>query len=138
MGRTLSLDELPQSAQERVELNIRITRMSIKAYLALLLAAACGGAAGQSAGGLESKMHNNCQALAKELNKSKNLGISPEGMLPLVTWHAACAERPPTGPGDVTALCEGKRVTAKGAERIFFWQKSKRGKLNKGYFMCTD
>lgn len=109
-----------------------------RAWVALCLAMACGISVGQGNDGLEKKMMDDCRALAKELNQSKRLDIRPEGLRPLVTWRAACAEHPPTGPGNVTALCEGKRVTAKGEEGVFFWQKSDRGKLNDWYFICTD
>ncbi len=61
---------------------------------------------------------------------------SLKDITPLVTWRAACAERPPTGPGNVTALCEGKRTAAKGGAGVFFWQKSHQGKLKRGYFEC--
>jgi hypothetical protein len=112
--------------------------MLAKIYLGLCLVAACGGAPGQGNDELAAKMMNDCQALARELNRSKQLGIRTEGLQPLFTWRAACAERPPTGPGDVTALCEGKRVTSKGEKGVFFWQKSDRGRLNEGYFDCDD
>jgi len=81
-------------------------------------------------------MLNDCQALAKAINKSHGVGISLKAISPLVTWRAACAEKPPTGPGNVTALCQGKRATTKGEDGVFFWQKSQQGKLNNGYFVC--
>ncbi|WP_444846866.1 hypothetical protein [Duganella caerulea] len=110
--------------------------MLVRIYLALSLATVCVAAFGQNENDLEKKMLTNCQVLAKDLNKSRGVGISPEGISPLVTWRAACAERPPTGPGNVTALCQGKRVSAQGEEGVFFWQKSQHGKLNSGYFIC--
>jgi len=112
--------------------------MPIKASLALLLATACGAALSQSNDDLERKMLNDCQILATKLSKSKKISISNDGIQPLVTWRAACAERPPTGPGNVTAHCEGKRDAAKGEERVFFWEKVKHGKFNRGFFICTD
>jgi hypothetical protein len=112
--------------------------MPIKAFFALLLATACGAALSQSNDDLERKMLNDCQILATKLSKSKKISISMDGIQPLVTWRAACAERPPTGPGNVTALCEGKRDAAKGEERVFFWEKVKHGKFNRGFFICTD
>ena len=57
-------------------------------------------------------------------------------MTPLATWRAACAERPPTGPGNVTSLCEGKLSAAKGGKGVFFWQKSIRANSIAGYFVC--
>jgi len=110
--------------------------MAVRVYLALLFATACGAAFGQSEDDLEKEMLINCQALAKEINKSDGVGIRLEGISPLVTWRASCAERPPTGPGKVTALCQGKRTTAKGEDDVFFWQKSQQGKLNSGYVVC--
>lgn len=110
--------------------------MSIKPYLVFCLAAVCGGALGQDNNELAKELQTGCQRLARELNDSKKLGIRPEGIAPLMTWRASCAERPPTGPGDVTALCEGIRFTRKGEESVFFWQKSVHGKLNDGYFIC--
>jgi hypothetical protein len=110
--------------------------MSIKVSLALVLTAVCGTVLAQGENDLEQKMLNDCQVLAKEINKSHGVGISLEAISPLVTWRAACAEKPPTGPGNVTALCQGKRVTAKGEDDVFFWQKSQHGKLNNGYYVC--
>lgn len=109
----------------------------VRIGLHLALATACGAAFAQG-GDPEKRMLDACQALAKEINRSKKAGISLQGLTPLVSWHAACAERPPTGPGKVTALCEGKRVTSRGEDRIFFWQKSDRGKRNDGYFICGE
>jgi hypothetical protein len=110
--------------------------MRIKSFLALCLATACTASHAQGDDKLEQSMLNECQVLAKEINKAKKVGISTKDMSPLFTWRAACAERPPTGAGNVTALCEGKRRTVKGEEGIFFWQKSNKGKLENGYFLC--
>lgn len=110
--------------------------MSIKVYLTLFFAGVCSVAFGQSGDDLEKKMLNDCKVLAKEINKSHGAGISLNDISSLVTWRAACADRPPTGPGNVTALCQGKRITDKGENEVFFWQKSERGKLNSGYFVC--
>jgi hypothetical protein len=110
--------------------------MRIKFYAALCFATACGAAFGQDVSELEKKRLDTCQAVAKEINKSHGVGISLKGITTLATWRAACAEEPPTGPGNVTALCEGKRIAAKGGAGVFFWQKSQRGKLNSGYIMC--
>lgn len=109
--------------------------MTLKFLFAFFLATSCATAYAQDED-FDKKGQDNCQRLAKQLNQSKQLGIRPQGMTSLATWRAACAERPPTGPGNVTALCEGTRVTNKGEERVFFWEKSSKGKLNNGYFAC--
>jgi len=111
-------------------------KMSIKLGFLLCLAMSCNAAFGQGDDDLEKKMLNDCRRLAKELDESDMLRIDLNSIRALLTWHAACAERPPAGPGNVTALCEGKRVTSKGEEGVFFWQKSDHGKLNRGYFPC--
>lgn len=108
-------------------------------YAALLLAIGCGTAFGAQPGNdVDAEGLGKCVSLAKELNQTKALGIRVDGLERLFTWRAACAERPPTGPGNVTVLCQGKYGNAKGEKQIFFWQKSKDGKLNNGYFSCTD
>jgi hypothetical protein len=110
--------------------------MRLKIYAALCLATACSAAFGEDLDDLEKKSRDTCQVVAKELNESKGVGIDLKSISIHATWRAACAERPPTGPGNVTALCEGKRIGAKGGGGVFFWQKSQRGKLNSGYFVC--
>lgn len=110
--------------------------MLIKVCLALSIAAMSTCALAQDDQDVDKKMLANCQALAGQLNKSHCTGISLNDITPLVTWRAACAERPPTGPGNVTALCEGKLSPAKGGKGVFFWQKSEQGKLHSGYFVC--
>ena len=110
--------------------------MLIKTCIALGLAAIACTAVAQESDDLDKQMLAKCQAVATQLNKSKNAGISLKGITPLVTWRAACAERPPTGPGNVTSLCEGKQAAAKGGKGVFFWQKSHQGKLDSGYFVC--
>ncbi len=111
--------------------------MGIKSFKVLLLAAACGIASAQGTDEVDRKMLDDCRVLAKKLNSSQKLGIMMDGIQPLFTWHASCAERVPTGPGDVTALCEGNRKVPKGQERVFFWEKQKHGKFNRGFFACT-
>jgi hypothetical protein len=110
--------------------------MSIKVCLALCIAGISTFSLAQDEQDIDKKMLAQCQALASQLNKSQGAGISLQEMTPLATWRAACAERPPTGPGNVTSLCEGKQAAAKGGKGVFFWQKSHQGKLNAGYFVC--
>lgn len=112
--------------------------MSIKLFTLLCLASACSVGFAQTADDADKEDVKKCQMLAADMNKSKGVGISMEGMTRLVTWRAACAERPPVGRGNVTALCEGKRTPAKGGGKVFFWQKSDHGQYNTGYFACDD
>ena len=56
----------------------------------------------------------------------------------LYTWRASCAEKPPTGEGDVLALCDGDLVSKNGViRRIFYWEKIKNnGERHIGYHLC--
>ncbi|MYM39443.1 hypothetical protein [Duganella qianjiadongensis] len=133
------LSSAPSAAFGQAQLRENLVsggKMLIKVCSALFLTAAWGSVFAQSESDLEKKMLNNCQVLANEINQSHSVGISLEAISPLVTWRAACAEKPPTGLGNVTALCQGKRFTAKGKDDVFFWQKSQHGKLNNGYYVC--
>jgi hypothetical protein len=111
--------------------------MFSKTILACCLAAVCSAASAEATDDLDKQMLEKCQAVAKELNKTRRAAISLDGLEPLVTWRAACAERPPTGPGNVTALCTGKHTAAKGERGVFFWEKNDHGKLHRGYFTCV-
>lgn len=88
-------------------------RILYKVFVALWITTICNATFAQSENFLEKRMLGNCRALAKELNKSHGVGIALENISPLVTWRAACAEKPPTGPGHVTALCQGERINGK-------------------------
>lgn len=112
--------------------------MSIKLFTALCLVSACSASFGQVANDSDKEDLKICQGVATELNRTKGVGIARDGMTRLVTWRAACAEEPPSGRGNVTALCEGKRTPSKGGGKVFFWQKSDHGKRNSGYYACTD
>jgi hypothetical protein len=111
--------------------------MFFRTVLACCLAAVCRAASAEATDDLDKHMLKKCQAVAKELNKTRRAAISLDGQEPLVTWRAGCAERAPTGPGNVTALCQGKRTTAKGEQGVFFWEKSSHGLPNRGYFTCS-
>lgn len=112
--------------------------MSLKMLLALGLAGLCTTSSAQGETDVEKKALAACQSLAKEMNQARHIGIRQDGMTSMFSWHAACAEKPPTGPGNVTALCEGRREAAKGGGKVFFWQKSDHGRLNNGYVACTE
>ena len=86
---------------------------------------------------IEAQMLRDCESLADVLNKTKNTNINANELRAFVTWRAACAEQPPTGEGNVMALCEGTSVNRDGtSELLFFWSKTHRGKLTTGYLSC--
>jgi hypothetical protein len=79
----------------------------------------------------------NCITLAELLNKSSKVNINVNDITPLYTWRASCAEKPPTGKGNVMALCEGTSIRSDGtAKLLFFWSKTNKGKLTTGYYSC--
>ena len=54
-----------------------------------------------------------------------------------VTWRAACAEKPPKCPGNVTALCQGDALTPTGQQKkVFYWEKASGKTLHTGYYWC--
>lgn len=86
---------------------------------------------------VEAEMIRKCESLAELLNKTKNTNININELRAFVTWRATCAEQPPTGEGNVMALCEGTSVRNDGSsELLFFWSKTNRGKLTSGYLSC--
>jgi hypothetical protein len=110
--------------------------MGIKIWIGLCMAGLCSVTSAQGAQEVDKKEIDACLVLAQEINKSHKLGIRSDGITRHLTWHDVCAERPPTGRGNVTALCQGTRTSAKGEQEVFFWQKSDHGKLHNGYFLC--
>lgn len=80
-----------------------------------------------------------CTQAAELLNRSGKVNINTNDLTPLVTWRASCAETPPTGDGNIMALCEGTSVGADGnGELLFFWSRTNRGKLETGYMACPQ
>ena len=112
--------------------------MTIQACFFLFLATAGGCAFAQQDDGGDREDVEACRVVAEKINQSHKLGIRREGLARFATWRAACAERPPTGKGNVTVLCQGKRPTGKGEQDVFFWEKSDGGKLRTGYFLCES
>jgi hypothetical protein len=72
------------------------------------------------------------------MNESKGVGINMERATRLVTWRAACAERPQPGRGSVTARCERQPHAGERRWKGVFWQKPDHGQSNSGYFTCDD
>lgn len=80
-----------------------------------------------------------CTQAAELLNRSGKVNINTNDLTPLVTWRASCAESPPTGEGNIMALCEGTSVGADGnGELLFFWSRTNRGKVDTGYMACPQ
>lgn len=51
----------------------------------------------------------------------------------LLLWASSCAENPPSGAGNVTALCQAKTRSGKG---VFYWTKAGTGLETSGYVLC--
>lgn len=78
-----------------------------------------------------------CETLARDIEKTLVPTSKITQIEYLVTWRAACAERPPTGPGNVKALCTGLILQTDGNSKgIFYWSKIYKGKINTGHFLC--
>ena len=64
-----------------------------------------------------------CQALGDRMARRHQLPGPVTGVEELVTWHAACAERPPSGPGLVALLCNGAIPRRAGSpSEVFYWE----------------
>lgn len=76
-----------------------------------------------------------CRALAARLQAEKP-GFphpAPQTVHGMLTWHASACERPPSGPGLVVQLCEGKAVDG---STVFFWEKTEGGRRSSGFLSC--
>jgi hypothetical protein len=110
-----------------------VTNKSALFLLTLLANAAVGAESAK----VDPSMHADCVKLAGLLNQSGKVNINQNEVTPLYTWRASCAEKQPTGTGNVMALCEGTSIRNDGkAERLFFWSKTKKGTVSRGYFSC--
>ncbi|MES2917856.1 MAG: hypothetical protein V4729_04480 [Pseudomonadota bacterium] len=99
------------------------------------------GEGGNDAGADDSDLalQQGCVQAAELLNRSGKVNINTNDLAPLVTWRASCAETPPTGEGNIMALCEGTSVGADGnGELLFFWSRTNRGKVETGYMACPQ
>lgn len=98
--------------------------------------------AAQTLDDLEREGVEQCTKLAARMFSSKskpNMPRKASNFAALVTWRASCAEKPPKGPGNVTALCEADAQTQSGEKkRVFFWEKSENGKKHTGYYWCEQ
>jgi hypothetical protein len=84
----------------------------------------------------EQELTQNCESLAKTMAKTdkKFLLIHVKDIKGLVVWRSSRCEKPPTGEGTITALCEGDLASGGG---ILFWQhKTKSGKHKNGFLTC--
>ncbi|HLC06600.1 MAG TPA: hypothetical protein VJJ26_00295 [Candidatus Babeliales bacterium] len=87
---------------------------------------------------IDADMLRDCTELASHIEKSSKQSFAIEDLEPLFTWRASCAEKPPTGKGNVKALCEGNVLQKNGTKkRIFFWSKTNQEKLVTGYYWCN-
>ena len=82
------------------------------------------------------ELKQNCESLAKDMAKrdKKFLSVHVKNIRGLVVWRSSRCEKPPTGEGVITALCEGALASGGG---VLFWQhKTKAGKLKNGFLTC--
>lgn len=99
-----------------------------------MLAAALLAAAGASGARAEDSI---CPALAGRMagfyhNFPK---LKPGTAEQLVVWRASCADDPPSGAGNVTALCQAKTRSGKG---VFYWSKADKELETSGYVLCPN
>ena len=81
--------------------------------------------------------NGSCQALGDRMSQSSALPGPVTDPQEFVTWHAVCAESPPTGPGLVDLLCEGDVPHRPGApSRIFYWQTHAGAHISTGFLPC--
>ena len=79
-----------------------------------------------------------CQALGNRMVKSHTLSGPVTNTEQFVTWRAACAGSPPTGPGLVALLCEGDVPHKTGAiSRLFYWEKHAGSRISTGFLPCA-
>lgn len=83
---------------------------------------------------------NECKQLATKMFSDKftqkDIPQNISNVEYLFTWRAGCAERPPTGKGNVTALCQAKATKNGQPNHVFYWQKIYKKTPNTGYFWC--
>ena len=80
-------------------------------------------------------MIRNCKSVAEKLEKqnSKFPTINDASITPLYTWRASVCETPPSGKGDVTALCDAQ--TGSGSH-VFFWEKISNHFSERNFLLC--
>jgi hypothetical protein len=82
---------------------------------------------------IELEALNECKQLAvkifSERSVNKDFPQNISNVEYMFTWHAGCAERPPTGKGNVTALCQAQATKNGQPNHIFYWQKIYKKKL---------
>ena len=109
----------------------------MKAILCLALALA--GPAALAQDDVDAEARRKCTQLAAEMFGQARPAEprDPSGIEVLVTWRASCAERPPTGPGHVVALCEADVISSPSTRRrVFFWKKQQGTAVSTGYHWC--
>lgn len=81
------------------------------------------------------KMIRDCQQLAETLEKQNTEfpEIKDSSITPLYTWRASVCETPPSGKGDVTALCDAQTVSGSS---VFFWKKKNNHFFERNFLVC--
>lgn len=84
---------------------------------------------------MDRKMLEDCKKVADKLKKNNRTfpAINHSSITPLYTWRASVCQTPPTGNGDVTALCDAR--TARGFP-VFFREKKNRHSIHQHFMNC--
>ena len=84
---------------------------------------------------VDRNMIRDCKHVAEKLEKQnrKFPTINNSSITPLYTWRASVCETPPTGKGDVTALCDAQTVSG---SPVFFWEKKNNHFFERNFLAC--
>ena len=84
---------------------------------------------------IDRNMIRDCKQVAEKLGKQnrKFPTINNSSITPLYTWRASVCETPPTGKGDVTALCDAQTVSG---SPVFFWEKKNNHFFERNFLAC--
>ena len=87
------------------------------------------------AAGTDRNMIRDCKQVAEKLEKQnrKFPTINDSSITPLYTWRASVCETPPSGKGDVTALCDAQTVRG---SHVFFWEKKNNHFSERNFLVC--
>ncbi|OZI35579.1 hypothetical protein CEG14_10930 [Bordetella genomosp. 1] len=99
--------------------------------------AAASAAASAAAQADDAPKEVSCEALAQSFGKTYFAfpEIKPGKVERLVSWRAACTEKPPKGDGNVYRLCQAD--LPEGGQ-VFYWLKTGVNNESSGYEICDE